>query len=98
MHRNNHIKNLSDNSQQCLFKNIFGVNKNRFFLVKKLYIQVNVFMIMLTCSSERIFNSMHYTGYIIHYSHYPTLNACDYLGVFPSVSFDNSDETLIKCF
>ena len=36
--------------------------KNRFFLVKKLEIQVIVFMIMHTRSSERIFNPMHYTG------------------------------------
>ena len=40
--------------------------KNRFFLVKKLDIQVIGFMIMLTRSSDRIFDPMRYIGYIIH--------------------------------
>ena len=41
---------------QFLFNKIFKVNKNIFFLVKKIEIQVIVFMIMFTRSSERIFN------------------------------------------
>ena len=45
-------------------KNDLKFIKNRFFLVKKLEIQVIVFMTMLTRSSERIFNPMRYTGII----------------------------------
>ena len=36
MHRNNHIKNLSDNSQQCLFKNILkSIRLQSVFIIKK---------------------------------------------------------------
>ena len=38
--------------------------KNRFFQLKKWEIQVIIFIIMLTRSSKRIFNPMHYTGFI----------------------------------
>ena len=43
-------------------KQDFKLIQNRFFRVKKLEIQVIVFMIMLTRSSERIFYPMRYTG------------------------------------
>ena len=40
--------------------------KNRFFfLAKKIDIQSIISMIMITCSSERMFNPMCYSGYII---------------------------------
>ena len=57
-------QNLSDHNQ-ILFRNRFKVNKNRFFRVNKLEIQVIVFMIMLTRSSEMIFNPMCYTGVVV---------------------------------
>ena len=46
---------------QFLFKTRFEVNKKQIFLVKKLEIQVIVFMIIFTCSSKMIFNSMRYS-------------------------------------
>ena len=56
-------ENLSNYNQFLLKKKKFEVKK-RYFLVKKLEIKVIVFMIMLTHSSERIFNTMRYTGCI----------------------------------
>ena len=38
------------------------LRKNKYFLVKKLEIQIFVYIIMLTRSSERIFKLMRYTG------------------------------------
>ena len=54
-------QNLSD-FNQFLFKEIFAVNKKQIFQVKNREIQVIVYMIMLICSSEKIFNPMLYTG------------------------------------
>ena len=58
-------QNLSDYNQ-FLFKKRFQDNKDRFFLIKKLEIQIIVFMIMLTRSSERIFIRMRYTGIYVY--------------------------------
>ena len=61
LHYKNPI-NIYQTTTCFLLKNRSGV-KNRFILAKKLEIQV---MIMLTCSSERIFIPMHYTGKYLH--------------------------------
>ena len=45
-----------------LLKKRFKVNKKQIFLVKKLEIQVIVYMIMLTRSQESISNPMRYKG------------------------------------
>ena len=55
LHRKNHFS--------FYFQKYIMLIKNSFFLVKKLEIQVNVFMIMFSRSLERIFNPMRYTGY-----------------------------------
>ena len=44
---------ISSDDNQIIFKNVFEVNKSRFFLVKKLEIQIIVSMIMLSRSFER---------------------------------------------
>jgi len=54
-------QNLSDYNQ-FLFEKSFEIDKNQIFLSKKLEIQVIAFIIMLTRSSQRIFNPMRYTG------------------------------------
>ena len=56
-------QNLCENNL-FLFKKRFEVIKNKFIQVKKLEIQVIVFIIMLTRSSERILNPMRYAGLI----------------------------------
>ena len=54
--------NLSDYNELLLKKKDLKLIKNRYSLAKKSETQVIVFMIMLTRSSEKIFDSMRYTG------------------------------------
>ena len=61
-------QNLSDYNQFLSQKKI-QVNKKQILSVKKLEIQVIVFIIMLTRFSERIFNPMRYTGQIYIFSY-----------------------------
>ena len=49
-------------ASEFLLKKRFEVTKKQIFLVKKLEIQVIVSMIMLTRSSERIFNPKRYSS------------------------------------
>ena len=58
-------QNLSDYIQQFLFKKRFKVDKKQIFLDENWEIQVIAFMNMLTRFSDRIFNPMCYTGYIL---------------------------------
>ena len=48
--------------QLVFIKQKFEVNKKQIFSSEEMKIQVIVFMILFTRSSERIFNSMRYTG------------------------------------
>ena len=50
-------RNLS-NYNQFLLQKLFKVNKKQIYILWE-------FMIMLACSSERIFNPMRYTGFIL---------------------------------
>ena len=61
LHRKNRIK-LYETTTSFYSKKDLKFIKNRFFLVKKWKIQVIVFMIMLTRSSENICNPMCYSG------------------------------------
>ena len=70
-------QNLSDYNQ-FLFKKDLKLTKNRFFLVKKWVIVVTVFMIMLSRSSERIFNPMRYTGINVVSYTYTGINIVSY--------------------
>ena len=68
LHRKNHIKIYQMITSFYLFF-ILKLIKNRFFLGKKLEIQLIAFMLMLNCSSGRIFNPMLYTGVTIYLLH-----------------------------
>jgi len=64
--------------QSVVIKKRFEVDKNQIFSSEKGEFQVIVFMIMLTRSSERIFNPMRYTDRI--------MNTCSYRGADTSVT------------
>ena len=65
LHRKNHIKIFQTTTSFYAKKENFKLIKNRFFLVKKCEIQVIVSMVMLARSSEWIFNTMRYTGFLM---------------------------------
>ena len=54
---------IASDCNQFLLKRKFEVNKNQIFSGEKMKNLGIVFMIMLTRSSERIFNPMRYAGY-----------------------------------
>ena len=56
-------QNISDYYQFLLKKNLKLMENFKINSIEKLKIQVIVFMIKLTRSSERFFNLMHYIGY-----------------------------------